>query len=60
MCGLMHVLRFYHICIGFCSRLPVPTRKSGFILKNLISKLSVACVRFCQQAAEHTTGQLNL
>lgn len=45
----------YHVCVGLCSRLPFPTRKPCFILKDLVCELRVACISFCQQAVENTT-----
>ena len=48
----------YYICVRLCSRFPLPTGETRFILKNLICELCVARISFCQQAAENTSKWL--
>lgn len=48
----------YHVCVRLCSGLPLPTRETRFILKNLICELCVARISFCQQAVENTSKGL--
>lgn len=45
----------YHICVGLCSRFPLATRKTCFILKDFICELGVASICFCQQTFESSS-----
>lgn len=49
----------YHVCIRLCGRLPLPTGETCFVLKNFIHELCMACVGFCQQAAERTSKRVD-